>query len=232
MIVVGILVYNEQRSLPRLLRELSLAQQELRHRTDICYLLVNDGSSDASRQLIESGFSGTTVNHDRNLGIGHAIQSVIVFARNIQASHVLLFPGNGRVHPSVIADLISTADRNPLAYIASNRFLGRRAAERSFHHFAIRAFNFLLRALRASKLGDVTSCTRIFPTSVVDDFHFRGGYYVEQDLHSFVHRQNRPILEIPVVISQPDDRPKSHFGLIGMLQVLRAWVSPIRSPIS
>jgi glycosyltransferase involved in cell wall biosynthesis len=98
MIVIGIPVYNEQSSLPRLMWELCKTRENLSKKDDLVFVAV-DGSTDTSQIILRSEFDGLIIRHSYNRGIGDAIKSIFAYAIDINASHVVLFPGNGRVNP-------------------------------------------------------------------------------------------------------------------------------------
>ncbi len=76
--------YNEEESLPNLLNR--IGKLNLEHDTKIKVVVVNDGSSDNTAEVTANGSDNlqlTIVNHEKNMGLGPAVQTGIKEALSI-----------------------------------------------------------------------------------------------------------------------------------------------------
>lgn len=223
MIVIGIPIYNEKHSLIRLIGEIEETMEALNKKHKIIFLFVDDGSTDGTFELLSNKFNGLIISHKKNMGLGESIKSILIFAKSINATHVALFPGNGRVNPNVLIKLIECVKINPDSYIVGNRFITREKSITSFQEILLVIFNSFLLLFKLTEISDVTSCTRIFPLSPFKNFKFRHGYLVEQDLHIHAHKSSIPLIQIAIDIENPEDRKHSHLTLFGIMQIIYAW---------
>lgn len=224
MIIIGIFIYNEEQSLFRFLNELNYVSLHITKRSDIKLIIVNDGSSDKTCEILKTNFCGIIINHPINKGIGCAIKTIIEFSYNQSASHIILLPGNGRVNPEIILKLVEKIDNNPSSYIVGNRFIDSNYFIKKPRDFALFAFNLTLCFFRISRIRDVTSSTRAFPIEMIAGLVFRERYYAEQDIHIQALKKKINIIEIPIRILTPCDRKHSHLSWYGIFQVVVAWL--------
>ncbi len=81
MAILSIIIpcYNEREGIPSMYTRFAAVIPELRQRTEVELVLVDDGSSDGSAELLETAFSrlgGVTVlRHTRNRGLGAALRT-------------------------------------------------------------------------------------------------------------------------------------------------------------
>jgi hypothetical protein len=116
------------------------------------------------------------------------------------------------------------SQKYPESYIVGNRFLSRPRSIQSVRDLLLVVFNRMLLISGSSRIGDVTSCIRMFPVAAFANFRFRNRYFVEQDMHVHAHKTRMDIIEVPVNVTSPADRRYSHFSIFGMVQVIVAWL--------
>lgn len=113
--VIVVPVYNETKSLPVFLAQLSECQAD-----GVTFLLVDNGSTDAecSRLLSAGGAHWSSIRIEPNRGFGGAI---IGAALQLGADRVGWMPANLKVHPREAVRLARIAEKSPRAFVKASR---------------------------------------------------------------------------------------------------------------
>ena len=149
--------YNEQATVAGVIRDVQL------HAPDFDVLVIDDGSTDSTRELAEAA-GARVIRHPFNLGIGGAVQSGFSFAMEEGYEHMLQVDGDGQHDPAEIGKLREAMRAEPsYDVICGSRFLkdlqyvgpiSRRAG--------IHVFAFILSRIVGQKVTDPTSGFRLY----------------------------------------------------------------------
>lgn len=113
-VLIVVPCYNEEDSLPVLLKEIGL--------TGFDAVILNDASCDSTQEIAEkSGFS--TINLPLNLGIGGAVQSGFIYAVRNNYDIVVQIDGDGQHNPSQIQLLIQPILNGEADCVIGSRYL-------------------------------------------------------------------------------------------------------------
>jgi len=96
--LVAIPVYNEEKNLPRVLREVSQLGYDV--------LVVDDGSTDGSLAVAQSFESVLTIEQPRNMGYGAALRTAFEYAGREGYDVVVTFDGDGQHDATLIPEFI------------------------------------------------------------------------------------------------------------------------------
>jgi len=123
-ILIAIPAFNEERFLGRLLDQLS-ATVSIDH-----ILIVNDGSTDRTRELASS-FGVHLVDHQKNSGKGEAIKTAFSFARAKKFDWILFLDGDGQHPPEYVPAFVEQIQNKDADVFLGNR--QERTAKMPFH---------------------------------------------------------------------------------------------------
>src|SRR2546429_339081 len=98
-ILVAIPAYNEDATISAIVRRVRQSLPEF----DL--LVVNDGSKDATGQILRS-LNVVTATHLCNLGYGRAIQTAIKYALNNEYSTLITIDADGQHYPEQIQKMV------------------------------------------------------------------------------------------------------------------------------
>ncbi|MEG0050342.1 MAG: glycosyltransferase family 2 protein, partial [Clostridia bacterium] len=121
------------------------------------YLVVNDGSTDATLQLCQD-HNINVLNLSENLGIGGAIQAGHKYAHDHNYAIDIQFDGDGQHDAAHIPSLIAAIEQGADLAIGS-RFLGEESGFRSsfMRRMGIRWLSFWIKLVSHKKVTDPTS---------------------------------------------------------------------------
>jgi len=98
-------VYNEEGAIKSVLKELKNYLKGKKYQAEI--IVVNDGSIDKTKKIINQITSIKIINHSENRGYGAAIKSGI---RQAQGEYILIIDGDGTYPIKAISELVAWAD--------------------------------------------------------------------------------------------------------------------------
>ncbi|MGC1275337.1 MAG: glycosyltransferase family 2 protein [Planctomycetaceae bacterium] len=119
-ILTALPVYNEERHIPDVLPEV------IRFSDDV--LVVDDGSTDGTAEVVRSFPSVRTVRHERNLGYGAALRTAFEHARQHDYNGVVTIDCDGQHEPCRIPALVERLfakepDGKPIDMVSGSRYL-------------------------------------------------------------------------------------------------------------
>ncbi|MBS1587069.1 MAG: glycosyltransferase family 2 protein [Bacteroidetes bacterium] len=162
-ILIIIPCYNEEASLPSLVRELRAVTGY-----HISILAVNDCSVDNTAEVIAQ-CSVNALHLPVNLGIGGAMQSGFLYARENGFDIAIQVDGDGQHPPSELHKLIEHHLANGTNVVIGSRFLSASAFRSTpMRRIGIRYLHFLSRLLTGKKIYDGTSGFRLFDRKAIE----------------------------------------------------------------
>jgi len=159
MISVVVPVYNEEGAIELFLKELSL---ELKHFPKHEIVVVNDGSTDSTPEILRSLSLDnlTIIDHAENIGYGKSLLDGLLAAKYECAA---IIDGDGSYAPRQIKELYAHYPRYDMVVGARQ---GREYTRGLFKRPARLLFNYLVKYATGRKVPDVNSGLRIFNKNI------------------------------------------------------------------
>ena len=163
-------------------------------------ILVDDGSVDGTRELIQERFSNDgrvrVILHPHNQGKGSAVRTGIGAATG---GRIIIQDADLEYNPADYFELLKTMDRSGARVVYGSRFLNKKGVTSGWH----RAVNYFLTALCnglfASKLTDMETCYKLFDTNTLKRIKLDSdGFEIEAELTVKVLKSGEKIVEAPV----------------------------------
>ncbi|MFD5021815.1 glycosyltransferase family 2 protein [Paenibacillus sp. NPDC058367] len=194
MKVLGIIpCYNEEENIESLIKELSHYASVL----DI--VIINDRSTDMTSKVCEN-IEARIINLPCNLGIGGAVQTGYIYAKNMNYDIAIQIDGDGQHDPSYIKDLIAPILDGKCDFVIGSRFINKEGFQSSItRRLGIFYFAGLLKMLTKQKVTDPTSGFRACNKRIIN--YFAENYpvdYPEPESIMALSRNGYSILEVPV----------------------------------
>ncbi len=195
-VLVIIPAYNEEKSIHAVIKK-------LKRISFIDILVVDDGSKDlTSREASREGV--IVIRLPFNLGIGGAMQTGYIYARDNGYDIAIQCDADGQHDPQYIESLIK-----PIIEKQSDMVIGSRYVEQtSYKSSASRRagmifFTSLVRVLTGNTIKDTTSGFRAVNRNIIN--YFADSYptdYPEVDVLVRLHKKNFKVIEVPVEMKE------------------------------
>ena len=212
-VLIVIPCYNEEASLPSVLKELQQTVLPDDYQLDV--LVVNDCSKDNTSVVARNG-KVIVIDLPVNLGIGGAVQTGILYARNNGYDIAIQLDGDGQHPPKELGKLVSFHLESGANIVIGSRFLEKEGFQSSFtRRLGIKYFHWVNRLMTGLHIYDSTSGFRLFDKAAIKiaAVNYPDEYPEPESLVVF-SKAGLKIAEVPVVMSARQGGQSSirHFG--------------------
>lgn len=185
--------YNEEASI------VTTVQDIKDHADDFDYIVVNDCSSDRTKELCEE-HGIPYLDLPVNLGIGGAVQTGYRYAKENGYELAVQFDGDGQHNAAYLKSMADILEQEGQDMVIGSRFIKKEGFQSSaMRQLGIRYFTVLIRLLTKKTITDPTSGMRMVNRKLIE--RFAKDYpkdYPEPESVTAVLRDGFLVKEIPV----------------------------------
>jgi glycosyltransferase involved in cell wall biosynthesis len=219
-VLIIIPAYNEEKSISDVIGQIRLNLPEV----DI--VVVNDGSSDATS--IKAATAGARViDLPFNLGIGGAMQTGYLYAKNNSYDIAIQVDGDGQHNPIYIYNLMEPVIQGKADMVIGSRFVKETYYKPSLaRKVGIIFFSSLVRFLTNQKVKDTTSGFRVVNKEIIQ--YFSNHYptdYPEVDVLIRLYKKGFRVIEMPVEMQQRKTGKSSITPLRSIYYIVKVTIS-------
>lgn len=187
-------VYNEEERLPEALKR-ALAVQ---YPCDVELLVVNDGSADATRSILD-GWSDDrlrVVHHERNKGKGAAIKTAVDAA---DGDYMVILDADLEYDPKDIPRLLEPVLEGKARIVYGNRSFGGHAAFSFWYVMGNKGVTLFANVLYNSYIGDLETCYKLMPLELYRALNVKSkGFGMEAEVTGKLLRRKLRPYEVPI----------------------------------
>ncbi len=188
-------------------------------------ILVNDGSSDETRAVLDALAPGPElriIHADVNGGKGSAIRRGLGEARG---SIIAIQDADLELDPAQIADLVGPILAGQTEVVYGSRFLAGRVDAPFITIAANRALTMVTNVLFGGRLTDMETCYKVMATSVARSLDLAANRFdIEPEITAKLLRRGHRIVEVPVRFSPRSRQAGKKIGWRDGVHALRALV--------
>lgn len=180
-VIVAIPAYNEEATIHKVIGRVRESMP------DFDLLVVNDGSRDATGQILEN-LGVVTVTHLCNLGYGRAIQTAIKYALNCDYDMLITLDADGQHHPEQVQALFGESINVGWDVLIGSRYIMTRNYSESplGRRVGMQLFSVLVKFVAGQRIYDTSSGLKVIKRSVFEplaywhfvDFHAEAIVYL------------------------------------------------------
>ncbi len=159
------------------------------------YLVVNDGSKDSKRQIIEkNGFNGA--NLPINTGLTSAFRTGMKYAWRHGYDAVVQFDADGQHLPTYIPQMAQVLEEKGADIVVASRYLDGTVKPTGARGAGSRLITWLIKLTTGAVITDPTSGMRMYSRKMIELFCKGFDWAPEPDLVAIVARKYGPVVEI------------------------------------
>lgn len=221
-------VYDQIRELPGVLEAIADADLE-----DVTFLLVDNGSSDGSEELIAQS-DHPTLHLPVNRGVGYGYIRAIDWALERDFDLMGTIASNGKMLPGEIPRLLAPLREGRADYVTGSRFLASGASPNlpRFRRATIPLVNRVVRLTTGARVTDATNGFRAFRLELLRraQFEWHGEWLHTYAFEYFLYAKallakNVRTLEVPTTMRYPKSGPYSKIRPgVDYVAMLKPWV--------
>lgn len=194
-VLIIIPAYNEAENIERVVDDI------IQNYPQYDYVIVNDGSSDATRKICKSrGYN--LLDLPVNVGLAGAIQSGMKYANYYGYDYAIQIDGDGQHLPEYIEDMLAAMKKTGCDIVIGSRF----KTERKPITLRMLGSQLLTYAIyftaKGKYIGDVTSGMRLFNKSMIKRFGYKINYGPEPDTLAYLINCGVKIEEVQVQMQE------------------------------
>lgn len=199
-ILVIIPAYNESENIEKFVNQL-----EEKINKDIDYLIINDCSTDNTKEiLIKNNYN--FIDLPINLGIGGAVQTGYMFAKEYDYDIAIQMDGDGQHKPEYLYDLIAKIEDGSADIVIGSRFVNDNnyGFQSTFlRRIGIKYLSNLIMFYTKQRIYDVTSGFRAVNKKYIEFYsHTYAQDYPEPEAIITAIKNGGKVVEVPVLMQE------------------------------
>ena len=158
-------------------------------------IVIDDGSTDGSTQILRDIKEIDLITHDINQGNGTAVQTAIP---HIRGDYVILQDGDLEYDPSDYKKLLQPLEDGTADAVYGSRWLEKNPCW-TFHYMGNRLITFLSNLLNGANITDMASCHKAIPSDILRSLDIRStGFGLEAEITAKLFKRDARIVEVPI----------------------------------
>lgn len=221
-VLIIIPAYNEEHIITHVIQDLH------KENPNWHLLVVNDGSTDKTRQYAESTGSAQVINLPYKVGIGSCVQTGFIYAKQNNYDYAIQFDGDGQHRVCEVETLLKRLESGDTDVINGSRFCSKNTRYKStiLRSIGIKIFEILNSILIKQKITDNTSGFRAYNKRAIN--FLASNYpsdYPEPEAIILLGRNGFNIKEIFVEMNQRSGGTSSIHGIYSIYYMVKVFLS-------
>lgn len=193
--------FNEEKNLPDLINKINQTKKSIPLYVSI--LIINDYSTDTTKEILKTLQGVEYINLPCNLGIGGAVQTGYKYAKENNYDYAVQIDGDGQHNPMYIKSAYEEIEKG-YNFIIGSRFINNIGFQSSFiRRVGINFLYYIIKILTNKKITDATSGFRLCDKSVIELFSiYYPSDYPEPETIMILLTNKFKVSEIPVAMNK------------------------------
>lgn len=225
-------IYNEESKLKDLIDKIKFSKKKL---SDVDFLLINNGSSDKSPEIIKS--SGLKfIDLDQNYGVGYALIFGLKYSLSKNYNYLIHLAGNGKMLPEEIELFKKKILDEKYNFVNGSRFLlgGNYKSNPFSRIIMIKLLTFFISLIYRKKITDATCGFRAFDINIFKKniemfdrkkFHTYG--YEYYSLGKILLNEKIKFAEVPVTMNYSKTNYSKIKPIIDWFPMIFGWIEAL-----
>ncbi len=189
---VVIPVYNEAKTIRQILDKVDAVDVGIEKEI----VLVDDCSSDGTREILKELKQYKVIFHEVNKGKGASVRTGI---ENSKGDIIIIQDADLEYDPNDYVKLLKPILNGDTKVVYGSRFLGREPTEILSHYIGNKLLTFITNLLYNSKITDMETCYKVFRREILNGITLKSNRFeFEPEITSKILKKGYKIMEIPI----------------------------------
>lgn len=192
-------VYNEENTILQIIEKV----KKVNFPVDNEIIIVDDGSSDSTREKLKKIKGARVILHDKNQGKGSAVKTGI---KNSTGDYIIIQDADLEYDPNQIKDLLKPVLEKKAQVVYGTRLKRfpdlskeERTTQFLIHYFGNRFLSLITSVLYQQWITDMETCYKLFPKDALGGVKLNArGFEFEPEITAKLLKKGFKILEIPI----------------------------------
>jgi len=170
-------------------------------------IIVDDGSTDGTRDLLKNAKGATVIFHEKNQGKGAALRTGL---RQATGDILLIQDADLEYDPKEYPELLKPIIGGKAKVVYGSRFLHPHHARYQFYYLGNKFLSLLTSVLYGQKISDMETCYKVFTREVLEKLDLKAKRFdFEPEITAKIRKAGFSILEVPITYkSRPFEEGK------------------------
>jgi len=183
-------VYNESKTIKEIVERVKAVDIEKE------IIVVDDFSTDGTRDILKGIKDISLVLHDKNKGKGAAIRSGI---RQVAGDYVIIQDADLEYNPEEYLKLVDTAKKTNSPVVYGSRFSGDRKSMSLSHTVGNKLLTLMTNFLYGSGVTDMETCYKLIKADVLKTMNIKADRFdFEPEVTAKILKKGIKIVEVPI----------------------------------
>ncbi len=187
-------VFNEQATVKKIINLVKKLKLPQKIKKEI--IVVNDGSTDKTKSIINQLPGITVINLENNQGKGAAVHAGL---RLVTGDYTIIQDADLEYDPEDIKELLKPIITKKAEVVYGSRFLGPHKNMLFWHYLGNRFLTFLANILYNTTLSDMEVCYKLMPTKLFKSLNLsQKGFGFDPETTVKILKKGYRIFEVPI----------------------------------
>jgi len=187
-------VYNEKSTILKVIKEVEKVKLPNKLKKEI--IIVDDYSTDGTREILKKIKNYKILYHDKNKGKGSAIRTGLGCATG---DIILIQDADLEYSPTEYPNLLKPILANKTEVVYGSRFIQKHEPRYKLYYFGNLLLTWMTNILFGSKISDMETCYKVFTKKVLKDIKLKARRFdFEPEITAKILRIGYSILEVPI----------------------------------
>ncbi|MDA0772753.1 MAG: glycosyltransferase family 2 protein [Cyanobacteria bacterium] len=191
-------VFNEEASVVLAISEIKEVLSSLKNKYKTRIIIINDGSTDKTRQELEKIEVDKIITHTKNRGLGAAVRTGLNYAKLHGADFVIKIDADLQHDAKDILKLMNLLETDQIDLVYGNRFLGLEYKMPLIRLIGNKVFNKIMSFITGWNIEDGQPGLFGLNRQYLSCFDFQGDYNYTQQLLLDASHKNMRFLQTPI----------------------------------
>ena len=205
-------IYNEEKTLDKLLIQLQTLSKNIE------VIIINDGSTDKTKSILDNQNYFKIIHNSKNLGKG---SSIIIGSKYVESDNIILMDGDLEINMNCIPQIIKAYESKTDCIIVGSRWNKKSRPGKNINTYGNFLINYIFNILYKTVLSDVLCCVKALNRNLFKSLKLESNNFsIEIEMMSKLALGKNQFYEIDVVYNRRKTNEGKKLKMIDSVNII------------